>query len=554
MLRELRIKNLAIIDNLTVGFGRGLNVLTGETGAGKSIIVDALGLALGNRAQSDLIRAGEKEASVQALFEIGAPGLLPDTGIDISEGLIVRRVLSAAGKSRAFINDTMVTQQTLAEIGRRLVDIHSQHEHQSLLSPETQMILLDSFGGLQADRGKVGALFHELGAIRAELDGLKERVRDRAQRVDLLKFQMKEIDAATLREGEEEELEEERKILANLNRLRELAETSYASLYGSEGSCTELLSSVIARLREMSVIDNGMEDTLRLVESAKPLLDDAAFALRTQRERYEGEPGRLEVVEDRLEMIGKLRKKYGDSVEEILGYRTAAEEELRGLESTDERLDYLSGEFAAKEKELLNAAASLSGKREKTALELERLVTATLEDLAFGNAVFSVDIRQEDGGDGKEKVGPRGADRIEFLFSANPGEPAKPLSKIISGGELSRVMLALKSILADVDNVPVLIFDEVDAGVGGKTAESVGRKLEGISASHQLLCITHLPQIASFGDHHLKIEKNERGGRVYVEVRELKGRERQEEIARMLSGKVTELSRRHAAELLEGMK
>ncbi len=554
MLRELTIRNLAIIDNLTVRFDRGLNVLTGETGAGKSIIVDALGLALGNRAQSDLIKSGEKEASVQAWFETGDHNLLSDAGIDVSEGLIIRRVLSSGGKSRAFINDTMVTQQTLAEVGRRLVDIHSQHEHQSLLSPETQTTLLDSYGRLQPERQKVRSLFHEVGEIGDELEGLKKKIKERAQRLDLLKFQVNEIDTAVLKAGEEEELEEERKILANLNRLRELAEAAYSQIYGSEGSCTELLSSVIMRVREMSAIDNRMEDTLKLIESAKPLLDDAAFALRGHRERYEGEPQRLEIVEDRLELIVKLRKKYGDSIEEILSYRTEAEEELKALEATDERLDALAGEFAMKEKELFKAAASLSKKRGKTALELEGLVTSTLKELAFGSPLFRIDIRQERGDDEKEKVGPGGMDRIEFLFSANPGEPPKPLSKIISGGELSRVMLALKSILADVDSVPVLIFDEVDAGIGGKTAETVGKKLERISGAHQLLCITHLPQIASFGEHHLKIEKKEKGGRVHVEARELTGKERQEEIARMLSGKVTELSRRHAEELLEGIK
>jgi DNA repair protein RecN (Recombination protein N) len=556
MLRELRIRNLAIIDNLTVRFGSGLNVLTGETGAGKSIIVDALGLALGNRAQSDLIKSGEKEASVQAWFEIGDCECesFPDAGIDMSEGLIIRRVLSSAGKSRAFINDTMVTQQTLAEVGRRLVDIHSQHEHQSLLSPEMQMVLLDSYGRLQSERGKVESLFREVDLLRDELEGLKEKVKERAQRLDLLKFQINEIDGAVLKTGEEKELEEERKILANLNRLRELAETAYSDLYGSEGSCTELLSSVIMRVREICAIDNGMEDTLNLLESAKPLLDDAAFALRGHRERYEGEPQRLEMVEDRLELIGKLRKKYGDSVEKILNHRVDAEKELEALESTDERLDLLSGEFALKEQELFGAAASLSKKREKTALELEGLVASALEELAFGHALFRIEIRQERGGDGREKVGPAGMDRVEFLFSANPGEPPKPLSKVVSGGELSRVMLAMKSILADVDRVPVLIFDEVDAGIGGKTAESVGKKLDRISETHQLLCITHLPQIASFGDHHLKIEKKEKGGGVHVEVRELDGGERQDEIARMLSGKVTELSRRHAGELLEGMK
>lgn len=554
MLRELRIRSLAIIDDLTVRFEQGLNVLTGETGAGKSIIVDALGLALGDRAQSDLIKSGAKEASVQAWFEIGDLNLLPDLGIDMSEGLLLRRVLSSGGKSRAFVNDTMVTQQTLAEVGRRLVDIHSQHEHQSLLSPETQTTLLDSYGKLRSERGKVSSLFREVSMVGAEIEELREKARERAQRLDLLKFQTGEIDAAVLKPGEEEELEEERKILANLNKLRELGEGAYNLLHGAEGSCTELLATVITRMREMCAIDNSMEDTLKLIESAEPLLGDAAFALRGHRERYEGEPERLETVEDRLDLIGKLKKKYGDSIAEILRYKEDAEEELKALEFTDERLDLLAGEFARKAEDLFTAAAVLSKKRKKTAKELEGLVTSTLTELAFGSALFRIDIRQERGEDGKERIGPGGMDRIEFLFSANPGEPPKPLSKIVSGGELSRVMLALKSILADLDSVPVLIFDEVDAGIGGKTAESVGKKLDSISGTHQLLCITHLAQIASFGDHHVRIEKKEREGRVYVEVRELTGRERQEEIARMLSGKVTELSRRHAEELLEGMK
>lgn len=551
MLKELTIKNLAIIDNLSVRFDRGLNILSGETGAGKSIIVDALGLVLGDRAQSDLIKSGEKEATVQAFFELQDYRIFPDIGIDFSEGLVLRRTISSGGKSRAYINDTMVTLLTLSEISKSLVDIHSQHEHQSLLTAEKQRSLLDSYGRLQPDREKAGSLFREMQTLKDEFNELKERVKERAHRLDLLRFQINEINASSLKSGEKETLEEERRICSNLNRLNELIETAYSLLYSSEGACIEKLSKVIAELREVNSIDNSIEDTLKMLESALPLVEDASIALRGYRDRYDFEPGRLEVVEDRLELIKRLEKKYGDGIEAILKYKDDAEEELTGIEFTDERLASLEAELKSKEEALLETALALSEKRKKTALLIEELVEDILKELAIGNAKFKIDIKHKTGDDGKYRFSLDGIDRIEFLFSANPGEPLRPLSKIISGGELSRVMLALKSILADVDNVPVLIFDEVDAGIGGKTAESVGKKLNLISEKHQLLCITHLPQIARFGDFHLKIEKKDRKNRVYVEVKELYGKERQNEIARMLSGKITEISLKHAGELLE---
>ncbi|MEW6108642.1 MAG: DNA repair protein RecN [Nitrospirota bacterium] len=554
MLKELKIKNLAIIDNLTVRFEKGLNVLSGETGAGKSIIVDALGLALGDRAQADLIKSGEKEAAVQAFFELENYSDLPDVGIDMSEGLVMRRVLSSVGKSRAYINDSMVTLQTLSEIGKALVDIHSQHEHQSLLTEEKQRILLDSYGRLEPERAKVESLFRETQAVKNEYNGLKEKMKERAHRIDLLSFQINEINSASLKQGEKEALEEERKILANLNKLNELAEEAYSLLYGAEGACTETLSKVMANLKEMQNIDNSVEDTLKILESAMPLIEDASISMRGYKDRYDFEPGRLEFAEDRLALITKMEKKYGEGIETILKYRDDAEEELKSLEMTDERLASLEAEYKANEKALLDASKVLSEKRKKTAVKIEKLAGNILKELAFGDAQLRIRINNDIGDDGQYKLSSDGIDRIEFLFSANPGEPPKPLSRIISGGELSRVMLALKSILADVDNVPVLIFDEVDAGIGGKTAESVGKKLDMISKKRQLLCITHLPQIASFGDFHLKIEKKNENNRVHVEVKELSGKERQDEIARMLSGKITDISLKHAGELLERVK
>lgn len=546
MLRELRIKNFAIIGDLRIRFEDGLNVLTGETGAGKSIIVDALSLALGSRAQSDLIRSGEKEAMVQAYFEVEG-NALPDIGIDVSDGLILRRSITSAGKSRAYINDTMVTVQSIAEVGKALVDIHGQHEHQSLLSVEKHRYLLDSYGKLHGEREKVETLYREVQTLKTEITDLKQKVKERTHRLDLLRFQINEIDTASLKHGEKETLIEERKILSNLSRLNELTETAYSMLYGSEGSCMEGLSKIITKVREMASIDQSVSDILNMLESALPLIEDAAISLREYKDKYDIEPERLAEIEERLELIKKLERKYGEGIETILKYRDGAEKELKELEFTDERLESLEAEIRTKEEMLLSAAHTLSEKRKKVAKKIEEFVKNELKELAFGYPDFIIDIKED-------VITSHGIDRVEFLFSANPGEPPKPLIKIASGGELSRVMLALKTILADVDDIPILIFDEVDAGIGGRTAESVGKKLKAISNKHQVLCTTHLPQIASMGDFHLRIEKSEIDERVYVEVKELSGRERLDEIARMLSGKITEVSLKHARELVESGK
>lgn len=544
MLRELKIKNLAIIDDLTIRFGNGLNVLTGETGAGKSIIVDALGLALGDRAQVEMIKTGKSEASVETFFELSNHPLLDRMGIESEDGIILRRNISSTGKSRAYINGTMTNIQSLLEIGRSLVDIHGQHEHQSLLSVDNQRMLLDSYGKLQEQKAEVEALFRQVQSLRKELSELRINVKERAHRIDLLRFQINEIDAASLKLGEKKALEEEYAILANLNKLKELGDSAYSILYDSEGSCTEKLSFVMARLREMAAIDHGVSDILEVLESAVPLIEDVSISLRSYRDKYDIEPGRLDAVVDRLESIKKLEKKYGDGIEAILRFREDAEKELLSLGLTDERLDSIENELKEKEAMLLDMAVQLSEKRKKTAREIEASVEGVLKELAFGKAEFRIDIRPS-------SLSSSGIDTVEFLFSANPGEAPKPLSKVASGGELSRLMLALKGILADVDRVPVLIFDEVDAGIGGRTAESVGMRLKNLAKRHQVLCITHLPQIAAMGDFHLMIEKGQRKDGVYVRVKKLSSEERQEEIARMLSGKATDISLKHARELLK---
>lgn len=544
MLRELRIKNLAIIDDLEVRFHGGFNVLTGETGAGKSIIVDSLALALGSKIQPDLLRAGEKEAIVQAYFEPQGISCLTDIGIDTSEGLVLRRSIFATGKSRAYINDTMVSIQSLAEVGKALVDIHGQHEHQSLLSVDKHRVFLDLFGRLQENRTQVERLYREVEILRREVDGLNKKRQQRLEKLDLLKFQVREIDSAFLRPGEIEHLTEQRKTLLNFGRLKELADAAYGILYAEDDACITKLSSLMKKLQEMAAMDHHASEVLGILESAIPLLDDAAVSLRAYRGKFECDPGRLDDIEERLALIRKFEKKYGEGIEAILCYRDKADAEIKNLESDDERRTALERELLSKETMLSEAAVALSAKRKETALKMERLVSRELKELAFGNASFLIDIHRED-------ITPHGIDRIEFLFSANAGEAPKPLAKVASGGELSRLMLALKTIFADLDNIPVLIFDEIDSGIGGKTAEVVGRKLRNLAGKHQVLCTTHLPQLACKGAFHLRIEKGQRNDRVYVAAKELTGSDRLKEIARMLSGNITDISLRHAKELIE---
>jgi DNA repair protein RecN (Recombination protein N) len=544
MLREISIRNFAIIDTLTIRFHEGLNVITGETGAGKSIIVDALSLVLGSRAQTDFIRTGEKELVIQAYFEIAEEPQLPDIGIDLSDGLLIRRIVSSAGKSRAFINDTMVNLQTLAEFGSILVDIHGQHEHQSLMSVDTQRRILDTFGKLDEDREKVGELFKQTEQLKEEISDLSRQTRERADKADLLRFQVMEIDGASLQPGEKERLLQEKTILANISRLKELTETAYGLLYDSEGSCTEKLSSVLAKVKELSLLDPGTAVILNMLEAASPLIEDATLSLRKYRGSCDTDIERIQSVEERLEEIRRLERKYGEGIETVILYRNKAAGDLQLIEQTDSQLDKLVNNLQELESELVNSARILSDKRKAAASEIELLVKKELRELSFSSSDFQIEIRQD-------TITSSGYDRIEFLFSANPGETAKPLNRVASGGELSRIMLALKNIFAAADRIPTLVFDEIDAGIGGKTALAVGNSLKKVAQRHQVLCTTHLPQIAAKASSHLKIEKALDGERAKVDVHELSGSKRMDEIARMLSGTISNVSLRHAEELIK---
>ncbi len=543
MLRELRIKNFAIVDKLGLSFEEGLNVITGETGAGKSLVVDAVELVLGGRASSDSIRAGADEAWIEAFFEIKDSLLLDSIGIACDEGVIVKRVVSRTGRSRAYINDSLVTIQTLSAFGKDLVDLHGQHEHQSLLSPAVQRGLVDSFGRLDGLVKEVGKLHDGYRSLLNTITDIKEKARERAQRIDLLRYQVAEIDAAGLQSGEEEGLREEKAILSNLTRLRYLGESAFSVLKDEDGSVLEKLGMLLGNIEELSRIDASAAEVLKVLRDADSLLQDVASSLREIKERYDCEPQRLEDVESRLALIEDLQRKYGETVDSILDYREKAAAELEDLEGLEERGAEIEDELERIHSALMEKAGSLSRERKKTARRIEGMLREVLSELAFGHPDFRIEVTEI-------PITSTGVDRVDFLFSANPGQLPRPLNKVASGGELSRLMLALKSVFADVDRVPVLVFDEVDAGVGGQTAESVGERLRRLSERHQVICITHLPQIASRAVFHLLITKEEEGDGVAVTVRGLDRDERVREIARMLSGSVTGPSLRHAEELL----
>jgi DNA repair protein RecN (Recombination protein N) len=544
MLKSLKVRNFAIIEKLDIVFSPGLNILTGETGAGKSIIIGALGIVLGERAYTEMIMTGHDSASVEAFFDIRSHPVLEDLGIDSSKGILLKRTISRAGKTRAYINDSVVNLQSLGRLGDALVDIHGQHEHQSLLSRDNQMTLLDHFGGLKKERQAVGAFFEEVSRIRSRLEDLRLGTRERAQKADMLRFQVDEIETSGLAEGEDVKLEEELEILGNLTKLKELVETSYSLIYSDEGSSVERLSTALEKLREMVAIDGEASGPLEALEQALPIAEDAAFSIRELRDRYDIDPARLEQVQERLRVIDNLKKKYGESIEEIIAFGHKAKEELEMIEGADENTETLESELGEKSSELEKAAASLSKKRKKAATALAADIIKALKGLAFEKAEFKVSF-------GQAQMSSTGMDDLEFLFSANKGETPKPLVKVASGGELSRIMLAIKTVLRKVDDIPVLIFDEVDAGIGGKTAKNVGKRLKESASGRQVLCITHLPQIASVADVHYLIDKSSTGKRVNVSVSELSGPKREEEIARMLSGKVTETSLEHAREIMD---
>ncbi len=548
MLTDLTIKNVAIIDTLHISFKPGLTVLTGETGAGKSIIIDAVGLIMGNRASSDLIRSGEEEAVVEALFTISSlPEIrqqLADAGFDAEDELLIKRSLSRTGKNKIFINGSMATLALLTDIAPRLINIYGQHDSQTLLKPENHLRLLDAFAGLEEKRSVFSLLFQRLSTLRETIAGLDNAERDAARRVDLLSYQSQEIARAELKIGEEEQLEEQRRLLANAEKLACGSSDAFERLYGGDGAILGQLRRIAGSISALSVIDSSLQDTATSMESAFLQLEDASMTLRDYSSRIEADPATLQSIDDRLDLIGRLKKKYAPAIEEILAFKTTIDEELEQLLGLEHSRQDLEAERDRLETELKQRGAELSTSRSRAAIQLKQVLEAEAHQLAMKGAIIEPAL------DALAEPRANGFERVEFLFSPNPGEIPRPLAKIASGGELSRLMLAIKQVLPDND-VPTLVFDEVDTGIGGATSELVGKKLKNVAARQQVLCITHLPQVAVFADQQLRVEKLITDGRTATRIIELDQHERTREVARMLAGTtVTDSALKHAAEML----
>jgi DNA repair protein RecN (Recombination protein N) len=555
MLKLLRVNNIALIPSLEVEFGPGLTLLTGETGAGKSILIDALGLLLGDRASPDLIRSGEDRAAVEAVFEISdAAGLLEERGLSADgDEVVIRRELQASGKGRATVNGALVPVSLLRDIAPRVTVVHGQHEPQGLLDSSTHIDLLDHFAGAEDGR-PLAEFFRDLRAAEAALERLRGDRREAERRREMLEFQATEIEKAALAAGEEETLRVEKARQANAGRRAAVSGEAYGLLYDDEGAALSRLGQVFRRVEDLAAIDSSFQPFLEARAEALAPLEDLALRLRDYHEQLEVSPGRLDEIEARLALLERLKKKYGATVEEVLAFGERCRRELDALLSPEEQERTLEARRERLAATYLERARALSKRRRAAALDLRKRVQAELAQLAMEKTRFEVAFTPADA---EAAVDPsewteRGLERAEFLLSPNPGEELRPLARIASGGELSRIMLGLKSVVrSDVPGL-TLVFDEVDAGIGGRVAEVVGRKLKAVAARQQVLCVTHLPQIAAFADRHLAVRKRVERGRTVTLVEPLAGDARIEEVARMLGGEtITPTARQHAREMLE---
>ena len=563
MLQELKISKFAIIENLSVEFHPGLNVLTGETGAGKSIILDALNLILGGRADTDSIRSGETSATVEAGLLVTDPKtlqLIQDQGFEVEEGRVfIKRTITSNGKNRAHLNNSSITVAALSEIGNRLVDVHGQHDHQSLLHPETHIDVLDAYGKLMEQRNRFSGRFAEVQKKQQELKKIVSSQSDRLQRQDLLNFQVHEIDQAQLTVGEDDALLNEKNKLSHAEKLHQAVESALNVLRDAEGSLLERLGAVNHELAPLPEIDPTLEDRLKRGQTAYYELEELAGELQDYLRTVEFQPSRLEEIEDRLAEINGLKRKYGGDIPTILEHRAKIGEELNSLTFGEEAAEALRKTIQGDQNALSKEAVALAGKRETAAERLKKNVEKELRDLNMKDVQFGVRFNYDPDPEGftvfhKQKVvtHANGIGALEFLFSPNPGETLRPLAKIVSGGELSRVMLALKSILNEQDSVPVMVFDEVDNGISGKVADQVGAKLKNIAADKQVFCITHLPQIAGRAGAHYRVHKTVSGKRTRSTISQLEYDERVEEIARLSGGeKITETTLKYAKEMIK---
>jgi DNA repair protein RecN (Recombination protein N) len=560
MLAQLTVRNVVLIESLVLELAPGFNVVTGETGAGKSMVVDALSLALGARARPDLVRAGAGEAEVEALFELEpgsrASARLEAAGIPADRELVVRRVVQAEGRSRAYVNGRLCTAAQLGEVAADLCDIASQHESVSLTDPATHVEYLDAFGKLQQERARLAEQVDALAEVVRELEQASTQERNRAEREDFLRWQLKEIEELDPRDGEETELEHERARLRHAEKLQSATQRAAERLYDGEGAMCDELARLGAELDQAAGIDGSLAPLARTVESARAELSDVARALSRYAEGVEASPERLAEVEERSFRLQKLLRKHGPSTAEVLAHKAAVARELASLASASERVAELEAEKSRRVAEAGAAARALSRKRRDAAERLADAIGRELSQLGMGRARVIVDVSPSAGASDALLVdGARltraGIDRVEFLIAPNRGEEPRPLRKIASGGELSRALLALKRVLADEGPAGTFVFDEVDAGVGGAIAEVIGRSIADIARHRQVVCITHLPQIAALADAHYVVDKHEGRDRTSTSVRKLTEKERVDEIARMLGGiRVGDAARKAAAELL----
>ena len=568
MIEALSIRNIALIDELELELSPGLNIFTGETGAGKSVILKSIGLVLGERTSADIVREGTDFAAVEISVVPSSPLLI---SMESDDTLVLSRQISKNGRSRSRINGELANLKQLEELGTLLVDIHGQHEHQSLFRIETHLELLDDFGETDTERQHVREKYHYLLDLQREMDSLIHTLRTSEREKELLEFEVKELASADLQEGEEEKLTSEMRVLNNAEELYESANLVYEQLDGqgqSEfgGASSSGNVSVLQNLRDsaktfekLSEMDASLSELSERIDSSLYELEDIASQIRQYADTVEFNPARLSEVSDRLELISKFKRRYGNTISEMLSYQTEAERKLEDLELGSEKIDLLKEQIREKKQEALQLCVALSDKRKGVAQTLSALVQKELQELGMEKAEFqtSVEPVQDENGllliDGNRYAfRENGMDKVEFLIAPNVGSELRPLARIASGGEISRVMLALKTVLVQVDNIPTVLFDEIDSGIGGKIADVVGMKLKELSQSAQVICITHLPQIARFADRHFLVEKEVVNERTLITAKPLTESERVTEIARMHGGKETEVGLAHARELLNG--
>ena len=567
MLRELTIRNLAVLEEAKVAFAAGLNVLTGETGAGKSIVIDALLLVRGARVQADLIRTGAETASVEAVFEVPPSGpvaaILDEAGHAPADGqLVIKRELSRSGRHRVFVNDSAATVGLLERLGDVLVEIHGQHEHQRLMEPARQLDLLDRFADCEEARLRLGERWRQWDMARSDLARIRGEAREGARKEELYRWELSEIDAVQLRDGEEDELRGERRRLQNAERIYAGLQEVMDLLQEDAQAAGARLGRAASLLRDLSRFDPDVGAPIEALEGAQAYVEDAVARARALRDRAVMDPDRLRLVDERLDAISGIKRKYGETAAAVSAYREEIARALDRIERHDAIVEETQAEVARASEAASRQGRELSETRAEAAPRLERLIQRELRTLGMDHARFRVALRREvagaedlaSGPDGW-RLGARGAESAEFLLSANPGEELKPLAKVVSGGELSRTMLAIKTILAASEDVPSMVFDEVDAGIGGRVADAVGHKLRQTAAGRQVLCVTHLAPIAAYAEHHLLVDKRVAKGATKTTVTALDAGGQVEEIARMLGGeRITDASRRHARELLKAAR